>query len=317
MSFSHFDTCGVTHLNTQEVFVEKIFAQRNISRGWRGLAAQCALFIVCASGVASATTNNSGYVSSLQQSSSASLEEQIKIERGRLSALEIETRRDAVQKLGAMNRPQASRVASSALNDPATIVRATAARAILALPPDEAAALLIPLVEKDHNEFVRREAAYALGETKSASGVDVLIAALVRDREASVRGAAAVALGQIGDERAAVALSETLTRRIRASGLIGRALRRRTEENEFVRRAAARSLGQIKSRAGVLSLVAALENRKNSDDIRREAARSLGLIGDISAVLALRTAITASDPYLSEIAAQSLKMIERVARGGE
>jgi HEAT repeat protein len=236
------------------------------------------------------------------------VQQEIERERQRLASSDMETRRDAVMRLGWMVRPDSSRVAALALRDSSAIVRATAARAVLSLPPDEAAAALLPLLQ-DKDEFVRRESAYALGETRSRLSLSSLVAALAQDKEASVRGAAAVALGLIGDEAAVVPLTQALARRVPASGLLGRLRRNKKEENEFVRRAAARSLGEIRSRAAVPALVAALADEHAGDDVRREAARALGLIGDPAAIAALRAALTARDPYLSRIAYEALRKI--------
>ncbi|HLL76197.1 MAG TPA: HEAT repeat domain-containing protein, partial [Pyrinomonadaceae bacterium] len=178
------------------------------------------------------------------QSALTPVQREIEKQRARLSSSDTEGRRDAVTRLGAMRRPDASRVAAQALGDAEEIVRATAARAVLSLPSEEAARLLLALLQ-DRREFVRRETAYALGLTRSPSAVEALATALARDREAGVRGAAAVALGQIADARAVPFLSEALGRRIRRPGFLNRITFRRTEENEFVRRAAAVSLGQI------------------------------------------------------------------------
>ena len=237
---------------------------------------------------------------------------EIEKQRARLSSSDAEERRDAVTRLGAMRRPDASRAAAPSLADAAPIIRATAARAVLSLPAEEAARLLLPLLQ-DKQEFVRREAAYALGLTRSTSPVEALSVALARDKEAGVRGAAAVALGQIADARAVPFLSEALGRRIRRTGFLNRITFRRTEENEFVRRAAAVSLGQIASREGVPALITALQNERAGDDVRREAARSLGIIGDPAAVPALRAALTARDPYLSQIALEALKKLDPTA----
>jgi HEAT repeat protein len=246
-----------------------------------------------------------------QQESSAALnpiQQEIERQRRRLASSETEERRDAVMRLGWMKRPDSSRVAASALGDTASIVRATAARSVLSLPPGEAATALLPLLQ-DREEFVRREAAYALGETRSRTAVSGLVALLAGDKEPGVRGAAAVALGLIGDESAVVPLTQALGRRLPASGLLNRIRRRKTEENEFVRRAAARSLGQIRNRAAVPALIAALADERAGDDVRREAARSLGLIGDPAAISALRGALTSRDPYLSHIAYEALLKI--------
>jgi HEAT repeat protein len=226
----------------------------------------------------------------------------IETQRLRLASSEVEDRRDAVMKLGWMKRPEASRVAALALNDPSEVVRATATTAVLSLPPEEAAGLLLPLL-KDKREFVRQEAAYALGHTRSVSAVGSLIVVLESDKQPGVRGAASVALGQIGDQAAAPALAAALD----PNSALSRSTRRKKEDNEFVRRASARSLGQVGSRVGVPALIAVLGDEKASDDLRRESARSLGLIGDASAVPALRAVLTVQDPTLSFLAFEALR----------
>jgi HEAT repeat protein len=267
--------------------------------------------MVVAPHASSAHTQSVGLrrAASLSQVSLTPLQRQIEKERVRLSSPDAEERRDAVQRLGAMARPESSRAAASALGDASAAVRALAARAVLSLPGAEVAALLIPLL-RDKDEFVRRETAYALGLARSPVATPALVVALERDKEAGVRGAAAVALGQIGDSSAVAALSATVVRRVRSSGFFSRITRSRTEENEFVRRAAAISLGQIGRREAVPALVEALSNPRAGDDVRREAARSLGLIGDASAIPALRAALTARDPYLSEIAQEALRKLD-------
>ncbi|HZH32029.1 MAG TPA: HEAT repeat domain-containing protein [Pyrinomonadaceae bacterium] len=270
-----------------------------------------ALLFVCGSS-ASARLQ----VRSFPQSSQASLtplQREIERLRARLSSADTEERREAVMRLGAMARPDSSRAALPALKDEAVIVRATAARAILSLPAWEAAAALLPLLA-DKQEFVRREAAYALGETRSRTAVEALATALARDKEAGVRGAAAVALGQIGDEAATPVLTEAIGRRIARTGFLNRIRFRRTEENEFVRRSAAVALGQLKSRAAVPALIGALASERAGDDVRREAARALGLIGDPSALPTLRAALATRDPYLSEIAAEAIRLLESAAK---
>lgn len=243
------------------------------------------------------------------QSALSPQQREIERERTRLASADTEERRDAVTRLGALRRPDASRAAAPALQDAAVIVRVTAAHAILSLPADEAAALLLPLLA-DRQEFVRREVAYALGETRSRTAVDALMAALARDKEAGVRGAAAVALGQIGDERAVTALADALGRRIPGTGFFSRVTRNKTDENEFVRRAAAEALGHIGSRAAVPALIAILTNDKSGDDVRREAARALGLIGDQTAVPALRSVLAARDPLLAQLAYEVLRKLD-------
>jgi len=128
---------------------------------------------------------------------------------------------------------------------------------------------------------------------------------LLTDKEDGVRAAAAVALGHIADDAAVVSLAGTLAPELAARG----GTKRKREQNVFVLRAAAVSLGQIRSRAGTPALISALSNEKLDNDVRREAARSLGLIGDPSAVPALRAASTAADPFLSQLAYQALRKL--------
>ena len=229
------------------------------------------------------------------------LQRQIEAQRQRLNSSEIEERRDALMKLGSLKRPEASRAAVSALNDAAPIVRVTAAHAILSLPSQDSAPLLIPLL-KDKLEFVRREVARALGETRSRSAVDALSELLLSDKEASVRAAAATALGQIGDEAAVPVLSQILS---------GAPTKKKSKarENEFVLRAAAQALGEIRSRAAVDDLIATLADDKNPADVRRAAATALGLIGDSAALPALQAALASEDPYLSEAARQAMRQL--------
>jgi HEAT repeat protein len=257
------------------------------------------------------------------QSELTPLQHEIRVQTARLSSTDAEERRDAVVRLGAMSRPEGSRAAAAALGDAAPIVRATAARAVLALPSGEAATLILPLLS-DRDEFVRREAAYALGLARSSIAVDALVNAVETDKQASVRGAAAVALGQTGDARAVPALAGALARRLTGStnsksdsddsksgsGKLKRAGRRKVEQDEFVRRAAAVSLGQIGSREAVPALVETLSDERAPGDVRREAARALGLIGDPSAAGALRQVLTHQDPYLSRIAFEALRKLE-------
>jgi len=204
-----------------------------------------------------------------------------------------------------MHHPDASRAAVSALGDPMPIVRATAVAAIVSLPSSESASSLMPLLA-DKDEFVRREAAYALGRTKSRAAVERLSEVLLSDKEDGVRGAAAVALGDIGDASAVVALSNVLNPQ---SLVPGKKKKGKREQNAFVSRSAARALGQIGNRAGTPALLLVLQNETAGDDLRREAAEALGRIKDPSTLPALRTAMTARDPYLAQAATEAVRRI--------
>jgi HEAT repeat protein len=233
------------------------------------------------------------------------LQRRVEQQKRRLSSADIEERRDALMKLGAMRQADASRAATSALSDPEPIIRVTAAHTITSLPATEAVTLLLPLL-KDKLEFVRREIAYSLGETRSRSAVQPLVELLAVEKEVSVRAAAVVALGQIRDDSAVPALAQVL------SG-ISTNKKSKKREDDFVMRSAALAMGEIRSRAGVEPLLAALNSETNSIDVRRAAAEGLGLIGDLSATAALEAAAASHDPYLSETARTALRRL-RLAR---
>jgi HEAT repeat protein len=232
------------------------------------------------------------------------LQIQIEKQRERLSSGDEEERRDALMRLGAMHRAAASRVALAAVSDPSPKVRVMAAKAILSLDPAESAAAILPLLN-DKDEFVRREAAYALGATHSRTATAALSDRLLNDKEAGVRGAAAVALGEIGDEAGVIALVGTLAPQLSAPAKG----KRKPETNDFVLRAAAVALGQIKSRTGTAALIAAVSNETFPADVRREAARSLGRIGDPAAIPALRSVSSSEDPFLAKLAYESLQKL--------
>ena len=260
------------------------------------VVARCLLAVTCIL-VAVASAAPSGVAQTTSQLTP--IQREIERQRQRLGSSDMEERRDALMRLGNMKSPDAARVAAAGLNDLEVKVRVAAAHAVVFLPPDEAAGLLLPLLP-DRAEFIRREAAYALGETRSRSAVARLSEVLSGDKEAAVRGAAAVALGQIGDETAVNALSQALS---------GRKKKKAAPADEFLMRSAAHSLGQIRSRAGLPALIAALSNDQGPLDVRREAAAALGLVGDPAAAPALRAVLDSSDPYLVEAARQALRRL--------
>lgn len=223
----------------------------------------------------------------------------------RLSSTEVEERRDAVMRLGSLRHADASRAALPALTDPSSIVRATAAESILSLPANESVTSLIPLLS-DKEAFVRQEAAYALGKTRSRAAVAPLAERLTTDKDDGVRAAAAVALGEIGDEVVVPVLIQVIAGQTaiiegKSKGKVKR------DKNEFVLRAAAEGLGRIRSRAAVPALMLLLADDELASDVRREAAHALGLIGDPVAVPALQKASTDNDPYLSRAAIEALR----------
>ena len=145
------------------------------------------------------------------QSDLTPLQRAIRVQTARLSSADVEERRDAVVRLGALGRPEGSRAASVALADASPIIRATAARAVLSLGRDEAATLILPLL-RDRDEFVRRASAISLGQIASRESVPALVEALSDARAPNdVRRECARALGIIGDPAAAPALRSALS----------------------------------------------------------------------------------------------------------
>ncbi len=246
----------------------------------------------------------------------------------------VEQKREALFQIRNSETAEASRVAVHALRDSNEIVRATAAFSVIFLPPTEAVQNLLPNLQ-DKSELVRRETAYALGKVGDSSAVNSLLQTLNKDKIFEVRTASAIALGEIGDVSAVAELIKILQRKPK-------------EDEEFLRRAAARSVGQIAQivqttdesvltpenflpdkykdlkqpkyfylekefaffgqASSVLQTV--LQNNNETDDTRREAAFSLGAIGDESALSILRTKLNDKDNYLAEIAGESLRKIE-------
>lgn len=232
-----------------------------------------------------------------------------------------EQKRNALFQIRNLATEESSRLAIPALRDGEEIVRATAASSVVFLPSDEAIIALLPLL-RDKKPFVRKEAAYALGKTRNSAAVRPLIEIIQKDKIQEVKDAATVALGENSDASAINALIAILQRK------------RKTEE-EFMRRSAARSLGEIannqvlqrslqrknvsnsppdfanESRADLSKeipdfqnaarlLIKILQTQTEIDDVKREAASALGEIGDVSAIPVLQQNLNSEDYYLAE-----------------
>lgn len=252
---------------------------------------------------------------------------------GQISRGDTEQKRNALAQIRNLQTESASRIAVRALEDSAEIVRATAAFSVVFLPQAEAAQTLLPLL-KDKSALVRREAAYALGKVGSSQAVGSLLRIFQTDKIIEVRNAAIVALGEIGDASAVPELTKILQRKPQ-------------EKEEFSRRSAARSIGQIaqivqtgertvitpesfglKNRrtneepnrrnsvetfpafgAAADILIQTLRNAQEFPDVKREAAFALGAIGDGAAIAILQANLTAEDYYLAEICTEALNKI--------
>lgn len=244
-----------------------------------------------------------------------------------------EQKREALLQIRNLQTRTASLLAIPALKDSSEIVRATAAFSVIFLPPDEAAPTLLPLLN-DKKPLVRREAAYALGKVRNPQTVNSLVQVLQKDKIPEVRNAAVVALGEIGNVEAVSELVKILQRKPQS-------------KEEFLRRAAARSVGQIAQiiqtnetqvitpenflpreskvikkpnyhlladkfpvfRPAIVVLIQVLQNGRDFPDVKREAAFALGAIGDQSAVPVLQAGLGDADYYLAEICRESLRKI--------
>ena len=248
----------------------------------------------------------------------------------------VEEKRSALSEIRNLRSESASRIALPALSDKDAMVRATAAGSVIFLQKPEAASSLLPLL-KDKSEFVRTETAYALGKIGDRSATGELVRLMKNDKILEVRTASTVALGQVGDT---AAISE----------LVAILKRSPTEDDDFLRRSAARSIGQIAQinvtgdpsvltpqnflpdkfkdlgssdatggvpqayAAAIDILTAVLRNKNESDDTRREAAFALGAIGDPRSLAVLRGYVGSPDPYLAEICKEAILKIERRAK---
>lgn len=254
-----------------------------------------------------------------------SFSQDLEIIKADIASGNTELRRNALHQIKVIHTEDASRLAIPLLTDPNEIVRATAASAVIYLPKNDAATVLIPLLN-DKAAFVRAEAAFALGTVANGSAAAPLIRALQKDRAVEVRSAAAVALGKIGELSAVNALTTVLKKKP-------------SDSDEFLRRSAAKAIGQIANfarsgnnsavtpqnflppkykepgtnvpvdpafRGAIGVLTSVLKNQKESDDTRREAAFALGSIGDGSSAGVLRSYLSSPDIYLAEICKEAL-----------
>jgi len=241
-----------------------------------------------------------------------------------------EQKRNALFEIRNFRSERTSAIAIPALRDRDETVRATAASSVVFMRPREAVTALRPLLS-DKMPFVRKEAAYALGKVGDPLAAVELIRSMQRDKDREVRAAAAFALGTTGS--------------IDAVGPLTAALEKKpTENDEFIRRSAARSIGQLAENvrglnessqtpesflperyktAAMLDITDVAESfpvfrsseevlkrvlldRSETDDTRREAAFALGAIGNPSSVAVLRAQKGGPDPYLAEICREAL-----------
>ena len=249
-----------------------------------------------------------------------------------------EQKRGALFEIRNQRTEEASRIAVPALLDKDEIVRATAAFSVIYLPKDEAFNALAPNLQ-DKAEIVLRETAYALGKIQNPNDINPIIQTFQNKMEKSieVKNACIIALGEIGDASAVDFLISIL--------------RQKPDENdEFLRRSAARSIGQIAQiiqikqtytvtpesflseklknptlekyqnlaisfpqfRQAIPVLTQILQQSNEADDTKRESAFALGAIGDSSALSVLQSSLNSKDYYLAEICKEAIKKLSSV-----
>lgn len=260
--------------------------------------------------------------------------EQIEYLQNRIQIGNAEVKREALFQIRNYRTTTASRIAVPALKDSDETVRATAAYSVIFLPADEAVQVLLPLL-KDKSILVRKEGGYALGEVGSPLAVNFVLQTLTRDKNIEVRNAAATALGKIGDISAIGELIKILQKKPK-------------EKEEFLRRSAARSIGQIAQKVQTLEIQKAtpedflpqeyqdfkiprypylsktfpiflqanavllkiLQDKKEYRDTKREAAFALGEIGEEKSIAVLQKNLNEEDAfYLAEIAERAVRQI--------
>ncbi|NNE65912.1 MAG: HEAT repeat domain-containing protein [Pyrinomonadaceae bacterium] len=258
---------------------------------------------------------------------SAQTERELEVLSEQVSLGTINVKRNALLALGRLKSESASRIAEKALRDESEIVRATAIRTVIYLPPRDASSLVIPFLSAK-SAFVRKEALFALADISDPVSANSVIAALLSDKDKEVRATAAYSLGRIGSPAAIDPLVSLLKKKPK-------------KKRAFLRRSAARSIGQIAEALagkepsdsvpsdfilkGAISsaqgpiepkmltrvdvLIRVLSNPKEFADTRREAAFALGAIGSPRAKASLEKYSAGSDYILAQVCREALAKI--------
>ncbi len=149
--------------------------------------------------------------------------------------------------------------------------------------------MIINLLVKDRDFFVRQKAANVLGLFGDKRAVEPLIKALM-DNEGSVRSRAARALGNLGDKRAVEPLIKALM-----------------DNEESVRRRAADALGDLGDKRAVEPLIKALTDENRG--VRSFAAGALGNLKDKRAVEPLIKALSDEDGMVKLFVSHALDIL--------
>ncbi len=229
------------------------------------------------------------------QSSEQSLQEEIARLTDQLKSSSEEDRRSAVLMLSATGSRDAGPALVSAIDDSSERVRAAAVDGLARLRDLSHIPIISAILARDKRPFVRKTAAYALGQYANTETTAALVTALTRDKDVEVRSAAVVSLGLYKDPAAVAPLTKALR-----------------DKNDFIRAYAARALGVNgpTSEPAVNELIRLLTSDQ-AGEARRQAATALGLIGSPAARPALERAARSTDPYLSRLAIEALESLQR------
>lgn len=125
---------------------------------------------------------------------SKSSPQQPKASRERQASSEVDARVSDVINLAASASPDSSRSLIAYLNDPSPLVRAAALSGLASLRDSKSVPAIAGVLEKDKDEFVRRQAAFALGGFHDPAAIPFLLKAL--GDKTDVKAAAIVSLGK-------------------------------------------------------------------------------------------------------------------------
>ncbi len=168
------------------------------------------------------------------------------------------------------------------LNNVSPQVRSRAVMVIGACGASADSAILLPLLERDEDAFVRRDAAIAIGKLGGDGAIAALTKQLADDTEdVLVRAAAARSLGLLDATASVPALAEALGNR---PAIPQPSPEPEAEEAEApedatlpLRLAAAEALGHLGTEAGIRALAeAAVESTEPSERVRAAVAYALG-----------------------------------------
>lgn len=183
-------------------------------------------------------------------------------------------------------------------NDIQPVLRTHAARVIELTAPSSATDALLTALQSEREVATRKAVIYALARYHAAPVTAALIS-LLKHKEVELRATAAYALAELADTASSSALHECF-------------VKRRGDNDAFMRAEAARALGRIGYRVAVPDLRKAL--LKDDAIVRRAAAEALGWLvtsSDQEALAALREAAVDEDPYLRAAATQALQRISQ------